>query len=290
MKLLNRSVLLALAIMALLGCKKDKEEVTGPNSPGSGGVSLHLVGSATTENLTVELYADSGTLQVGHNTLYAKVRNASGPLIAPTNLSWQPQMTMVMDGMEHTHGCPYGQAVPTNDATQFEGYAVFIMASGDMDHWAMLVNFTFNGTVHQVAVPLTVVDGTNDHHKVYATTMGSDGNMYMLALLRPTSPSIGVNAMVAGLWKHVDDHDFPQVDGYTIRVDPRMPGMGNHGAPGNVDLVQGTDGFYHGQVGFSMSGYWKINLMVESSEGEVVAGNTVTDQVLESSIYFKLQF
>ena len=82
-------------------------------------------------------------------------------------------------------------------------------------------------------------------------------------MVEPSNPEGGVNDMIVGLYKRVSDTEFPVVDGYTIRVDPRMPGMGNHGAPGNVDLTQGADGFYHGMVGFSMTGYWKINLMLE---------------------------
>lgn len=199
-------------------------------------------------------------------------------------------MTMMMGGTTHSHGCPYAGPTPAAaDGSTYQGYAVFIMASGDMAHWILNVTFSDGGQEREVEVPLNVISTESDYHKVYTSVMGTDGIVYMLAMVQPTNPIAGVNDMTVCLFRQEGETSFPRVDGYTLRVDPRMPGMGNHGAPGNEDLVQGEDGFYHGKAGFSMSGFWKINLILENADGTTVAGNEVTDTALESSVLFKVE-
>lgn len=288
---LNRLLLLAAATAALASCKKDDDAVVQPGEPAPGTESLHLVGSGTTDGYTVEVYGKGTALYVGYNPMYVRVKDAGGNYVSGASLGWDPVMTMMMGGMEHTHGCPYSAPAPAaGDASLYEGYIVFIMAGGSMGHWDLKVNFTTGGTGHEVEVPLTVSDGESEFHKVYTSSVGTDGTTYLLAMLEPSTPATGVNDMVVGLFKRAGDADFPVVDGYTIRVDPRMPGMGNHGAPGNEDLVQGADGLYHGKAGFSMTGYWKINLMVEDAAGQVLCGNEVGGEAVESSVHFKVDF
>ncbi len=76
-----------------------------------------------------------------------------------------------------------------------------------------------------------------------------------------------------------------------ISVDPRMPGMGNHSSPNNEDLVYnaGTQ-MYDGKLSLTMTGYWKVNLMLYNENGDVLKGETVTDTNPESSLYFDFEF
>lgn len=290
MKTLNRSLLIAAAIASLIACKKDKDDVLEPGTPTPGTPAMQMVGSAEVDGYTVEVYGSSANLRVGYNTLYSRVKDGGGNYLSGAGLDWEPRMTMMMGGMAHTHGSPHGTPAATaGDGTWYEGYVVFIMASSDMDHWHLVVSFSDAGQDHEAEVPLEVISTESAFHKVYTSAMGTDGESYMLALVEPTNPEAGVNDLVVCLFKHEAEDDFPMVNGFTLRVDPRMPGMGNHGAPGSEDLVQGADGFYHGAAGFSMSGYWKINLVLENANGEAVAGNEVTGSVLESSVHFKLE-
>lgn len=287
MKHLNRLLLITATMAALTSCKKDDDPVVTPSGPAPATENLHLINSATADGYTVEVYSKETTLYVEYNPMYVRLKDAGGAYVSGASLSWEPVMTMMMGGMEHTHSCPYSALTSVaGDPTLYEGYIVFIMASSGMDHWDLKVRFA----THEVEVPLTVSDGESEFHKVYTSSVGTDGTTYLLAMLEPATPGTGVNDMVAGLFKRVNDDEFPVVDGYTIRVDSRMPGMGNHGAPGNTDLVQGSDGFYHGTVGFSMTGYWKINLQVEDASGQVVCGNEVSGAAEESSVHFKVNF
>ena len=69
-----------------------------------------------------------------------------------------------------------------------------------------------------------------------------------------------------------------------------MPGMGNHGSPNNIDLTQSTDDFYHGKLSLTMTGYWKVNLMLENQNGETLKGEPITDTHQSSSLYFEIEF
>lgn len=70
-----------------------------------------------------------------------------------------------------------------------------------------------------------------------------------------------------------------------------MPSMGNHSSPNNMDLNQTTAGdLYNGKLSLTMTGLWKINLQLVNASGTVLKGETITDAVSASSIYFEIEF
>ena len=46
--------------------------------------------------------------------------------------------------------------------------------------------------------------------------------------------------MTVGVFKMQSMMVFPVVDNFKVKIDPRMPSMGNHGSPNNVDLTQSS--------------------------------------------------
>ncbi len=288
MKLLTRSLLVLFVLVAFSSCKKEEAEEPAPPAPA--GTDLQLLQSATDGTYTLELYNKTGQLLVGHNPIFVRLKNG-GSAVSNASLSWMPMMTMDMGGSTHQHSCPYSAITATaTDPTLFQGYVVFNMASSPMGSWEMTLTYDTGSGPHDVVIPVSVPSSDSEFKKRYTSSIGADSVTYLLALVEPSQPEGGINDMVVGLYKRVSGTEFPVVDGYTIRVDPRMPGMGNHSAPGNVDLTQGADGFYHGQVGFSMTGYWKINLVVEDGSGTALCGEPVTPTNLESSVHFKVSF
>ncbi|MBX2982082.1 MAG: hypothetical protein WBB32_16970 [Flavobacteriales bacterium] len=288
MKLLTRSFLLLFALAAFSSCKKEEAEEPAPPAPA--GTDLQLLQSATDGSYTLELYSKTGQLLVGHNTIFVRLKHG-GSAVSNASLSWMPMMTMTMGGSTHQHSCPYSAITPTSsDPALFQGDVVFSMASGPMGQWEMTVTYDTGSGPHEVVMSVNVLASDSDFKKRYTSSIGTDSVTYLLAMVEPSNPGQGANDMIVGLYKRVNDTEFPMVDGYTIRVDSRMPGMGNHTAPGNVDLTQGADGFYHGQVGFSMTGYWKINLIVEDGSGTALCGEAITETNLESSVHFKVSF
>jgi hypothetical protein len=84
---------------------------------------------------------------------------------------------------------------------------------------------------------------------------------------------------------------FPVVEDYTITLDPRMPGMGNHSSPNNTDLTyRSADGTYQGNLSLTMTGYWVLNLKLLDATDTVLKGETVTEENPQSSLYLELEF
>ncbi len=279
----------ASALLLFTACKKDKEEIAPP-STGSPS-DPRLVATLTAPGFQAEVINDAGGLRVGYNKLRVNITDGNGAPVAPSAVEWLPMMTMDMGGTMHQHSCPYSALGPAATGEGYEGYIVFNMASdGSGNTWALHLAINVDGTEHELSGGMAVANTETAYRKVFASGMGSDGEMYLLALIGPTAPVIGVNEITAGLYRKDADGSFPVVDGYTIKVDPRMPGMGNHGAPGNADMVQQADGLYRGAVGFSMSGYWKVNLVLRNGSGETVLGEEVTTDNPSSSLHFKVEF
>lgn len=289
MKYLKISMLVALIAIFMVSCSKD-DDIT-PNNINEI-ENLQLIKSFSKDGYTLELFNKTGMLQVGYNKLTLRLKDADGKYVQNATIDWMPMMTMNMGGMTHQHSSPYSEiSKVSGKQTLYQGYIVFIMASDEPNnYWDLHINLSVDGQNISIEDKVNVISTESQYNKVYTSGMGTDDENYMLALVEPENPIIGTNDIVVALFKKGDNHDFPIVNNYKIKVDPRMPGMGNHSAPGNVDMTQGNDGFYHGKVGFSMSGYWKINLILEDGSGTVIKGEPVTETNPESSLNFKIEF
>ena len=82
---------------------------------------------------------------------------------------------------------------------------------------------------------------------------------------------------------------FPIVENYTIMLDPRMPGMGNHTSPNNTDLSF-ENSIYNGDLSLTMTGYWVLNLKLMNNENVLLKGEDVTEEHIQSSLYLELEF
>ena len=121
--------------------------------------------------------------------------------------------------------------------------------------------------------------------------MASDGSRYVIAMIEPKTPKIAINNLKVGLYKMQSMMSFPEVADYTITLDPRMPGMGNHSSPNNTDLIYNTaDKMYHGNLSLTMTGYWVLNLKLLNTMDEVLKGEDVTTENAQSSLYLELEF
>lgn len=289
MKSFKYSILIFLSIFVFFSCSKDDDN-------GSNNINeienLQLVKTISDTNFKVEFFNDSGEFQVGYNKIYLRITDQNGDYVQDASINWMPMMTMDMGGTIHEHSTPFSEISKTEGKqTLYDGYIVFSMAS-DEPHsfWELEIDFSANGQSVEISKKIDVISTESEYHKTFTSVTGTDDVTYFLALVEPTNPVIGTNDMVVALFKMGEHHDFPIVDNYKIKIDPRMPGMGNHSAPGNVDLTQHADGFYHGKVGFSMTGYWKINMILENQSGEAVKGEPITETHPESSLNFKLEF
>jgi hypothetical protein len=272
-------------IFLLVSCKKEDVKVTPQVNEAAG---LQQIDSLTQGNYTFYIYKkDTGKLVVGYNEIYIQLKNkATGKFVEDANLSWKPLMHMA----SMSHACPYSgiDKVP-NTNTLYKGYFIFIMASDDMEYWEINYNYIKEtDTLAKVSNRPTIVNATGRVR--YKSFTGADNvSFYYLALVNPTEPKVGGNEITAYLYKKVDLLTFTQVENYTIKIDPRMPGMGNHTSPNNTNLTN-YSGIYKGVLNLTMTGYWKINLIVLDSNNTVVKGETITETNTASSLYFEIEF
>lgn len=186
------------------------------------------------------------------------------------------------------HSCPKSEIVKTiGKQTLYNGYIVFQMASHHSEYWELTIDYSVDENDFSVTevVPVTA----SDKQRV-TSFMGTDNQRYVLCYVEPSSPAVAINDMVVGLFKMENMMDFSIVNNYTIKIDPRMPSMGNHGSPNNVDLTQKADGFYHGKLSLTMTGYWKINLQLLNQINEVLKGEEVGENNPSSSLYLEVEF
>ncbi len=277
-------IILFLVASFLFSCSSDDDAPTISVNEVTG---LTKIKDIVDENYTVELYSETGILEQGYNAISLRIKdNATADYISNSqaSINWKP--IMVMTSMQHA--CPYSAVVPTlGKQSLFSGYIVFQMAQNESEYWKITLDYTVNGTAYSKTENIEVF--ATPRQRV-TSFMGADNVKYILALMEPSKPSVAINDMQVGLFKMENMMMFPIVDNYSIAIDPRMPSMGNHGSPNNVNLTQKADRFYHGKLSLTMTGYWKINLQLLNQAQEVLKGEAVTAEHPASSLYLELEF
>ncbi len=278
MKLLKYFSLLAIAL--LFSCSSDDDNILPINET----EDLILVKNFENNQHKISIYTQTGMFELGYNKIYFQIK-IGDTFIDNAQVSWKPIMHM----MNMSHSCPYSAITrKPNTETLYEGYIVFQMPGNDQEHWELSFDYTVDGEEFTLSETIQVPPSTKKRVNVFT---GSDEVRYIVALIEPTDSKVAVNDMSAGIFRMENMMNFPIVDDYTLKIDPRMPGMGNHSSPNNQHLTQSnSDQFYHGKLSLTMTGYWKINLQLLNAQDEVLKGEEVTETNVSSSIYFEIEF
>ncbi len=287
MKNIYKGYVYTLAMTFLLAlfftsCSGDDTNDIPPADETSG---LTKIQELTDGTYVISLYTKAGTFITGYNEIFLQVKNkTTGELEKNASLSWHPVMHM----MTKSHSCPYGSIQKVaGKSTLYKGFIIFQMAGNDSESWELSLDGSVNGQTFQISENLSVTNSAKRKVQVFT---GADNNRYVLAMVNPSAPVMGVNTMTAYLYKMQDMDTFVPVNGYTVKIDPRMPSMGNHTSPNNKEMAYtGTSGFYQGKVNFTMTGYWKISLIVLDSDNQVLKGEAVTGEEA-SSLFFEVEF
>jgi hypothetical protein len=267
--------------LALISCSDNDDSATVNELDG-----LTKFQEMTNTTHTIELYSHAGSLVQGYNEVKLRIKdNTTNQYIKNATVSWMPVMHMAM----MNHSCPNSEVEKiTTEGTLYEGYIMFQMAQNDTEYWDLKIDYSIDGVDYTTT---SVIDVPASAKRTVNTFMGTDGVKYLVAYAEPHHPSVALNDMVVGVWKMQDMMTFPVVDGYTLKIDPRMPSMGNHSSPNNVHATQTTAGeLYNGKLSLTMTGYWKINLQLAKPDGTIVKGEEITDTVTASSIFFEIEF
>ena len=267
--------------LALISCSDNDDSTTVNELDG-----LTKFQEMTNTTHTIELYSHTGVLVQGYNEVKLRIKdNATNQYIKNATVSWMPVMHMAM----MNHSCPNSEVEKiTTEGTLYEGYIMFQMAQNDTEYWDLKIDYSIDGVDYTTT---SVIDVPASAKRTVNTFTGTDGVKYLVAYVEPHHPSVALNDMKVGVWKMQDMMTFPVVDGYTLKIDPRMPSMGNHSSPNNVHATQTTAGeLYNGKLSLTMTGYWKINLQLAKPDGTIVKGEEITDTVTASSIFFEIEF
>lgn len=278
-----KSILILVCTLVLFSCNKSKNAPADNKTDDLG--NYKLTATVTDENYNINLYTPQGSFAVGYNDIIMQIVDKDGKIYNDFSATWEPVMHMT----SMTHTCPVSKIVKREGSlATYVGYIVFNMPSNATEYWELKINYIINGT-NRIATSKVNVNTTT--HKTLQSFEGTFGENYILAMCQPQQPKTGVNDMSALLFKKTSSNTYESVSGYAIKIDPRMPSMGNHSSPNNVDLTQtGSNEFYNGKLNLSMTGDWKISLQVRNGANEVIKGEIIDGSVESSSIYFEISY
>jgi hypothetical protein len=280
-------------VSVAISCDKNDEPAPLPD-PTEGLTKIREF-SADGSPYTVTLYNETGYLQLGYTKVYFAVTDKEGRFIDNAVLSAFPEMDMGM----MKHSTPRSEITKVEGKALYEAYYSFLMYSGQGNgKWYYDLKYKVGEVVDSISDAEIDVrnvfrpDGTTER-KVIQSIRAIDGSekRYVVTLVEPLKPKIGANEITAYIHGRQDANTYPEVANFKLKLDPRMPSMENHSSPNNVDLTwDTTDKIYRGTVNFTMTGYWKLNLILQNQQGETLYGNAVTDDVEASSLFFEVEF
>ncbi|HLV40893.1 MAG TPA: FixH family protein [Brumimicrobium sp.] len=249
-----------ISVFVFASCKKDKKDDV--KQDGTTPVSEYkLIKKDTASNdLIVELFAKTETIEMGYTKLYVKVKDLNGNAVENAMVSFMPMMDM--GSMQHSS--PFENPVFKSSSKFYEGMVIFTMAS---DHGTWELTVTVNG--EDVDLPINVLSSPTGIKNV-GSYNGTDGKKYIVSLVRPVKWVMGVNDI--SVMVHRGESmmmSFPPVDDFTIEMDPQMTSMG-HGSHNNISPTSDGNGYYSGKVTYTMTGDWKINLDL-IKDGDLIA-------------------
>lgn len=283
MKILKHITILALAF-TFFSCSSDDN--SSAEIPMDETIGLQKIQEISNENHTIELYSQNGSLIQGYNHITLRVKDKkTNTYIKDAKINWLPLMHMAM--MEHS--CPKSAVTKTSDKqTLYEGDIIFQMAQNETEYWDLTLTYTVNTISYTAADRIKVPASAK---QTVSTFTGTDGVRYLAAYIAPQNPKVATNDISIGVYKMQDMMTYSIVNNFKIKMDPRMPSMGNHGSPNNTNLIQSaTDGFYKGKLSLTMTGYWKINLQLLNASDEVLKGEPITTENPASSLFFEIEF
>ena len=230
-------------------------------------------------SFTVGFYA-LDSLFVGFNKVYFKITDKStGLSLNQSTLVLHPLMNMGT----YSHACPFENPASTLNADgYFEGAVLFSMIG--TNSWSLGVDITANGKSETALFPIDKVIITNPVKKIVVIDSLNTGpgtwtiTKYPMSLIEPDKWKVGNNPFEITVHTMASMMSFPAATDLTIEIDPQMPSMG-HGSPNNVNPVHTSIGHYMGSVNFTMTGAWRVNMVIKQGT-----------RVISNKAYFDITF
>lgn len=272
--------------MTVLSCTKEKTDYEAEiDQIVTDDYEFQEAATVNIEDYSVRIETLNGTFYKGYNEIRVKI---TGPESAGASaVTFLPVLT---DKDGQTASCPHRYELAyIPDGGYFSGYSVFTKESNTGGVWELYISFMVDNQTYTVKQDVPVQEQANKNLNMVSFT-GRDDEQYFIALVSPRRPKVAENELIAGIYKFHKpttsaSGDFPdpsqfsytEVKDYTLLLDPRMPeaSMGNHSSPNNKDLIQQSDGFYHGVVNYTMTGNWTLNFIMLDPDGNNLKGTEV---------------
>jgi hypothetical protein len=218
---------------------------------------------------------------MGYNKLIVVLYDSLNQKVKLTDahIHFLPLMTMNMNGMIMKHSAPVENPEETAINEVFPGAVAFVMPTAMDGIWKLGVS-VHNHKIDkegEAEFDITVDNPTPSVMTVFSA-LAPDNNKLVLSILEPSKPKVGMNDIEFTIHRKASMMDWPADDSYTIEITPEMPSMG-HGSPNNVNPVSSGNGHYKGKVNFTMTGEWRVNVVVKKA-GQAVSQN----------LYFNITF
>lgn len=284
MKIIKSILAILLLSMTFTACTDDNEDsIVAEENPLA---DYNKLTSFSANEHTIEIYSEQQAFTVGYNELFFRIKdNVENRYIEDVQISWTPMMHMT--NMQHS--CPKSEISKGDHPSVYKGFAIFQMPGNQDEYWNITLDYETEGKTYSITEQITVSAPADGNKRINVFT-GSDDVRYVLAMIL-MQPEVKVNDFSAMLFKMENMMNFSVVENYKIMIDPRMPSMGNHSSPNNEDLAfDHNSDMYKGKLSLTMTGYWKINLMVENELGQVLKGEEVTEESESSSLFFEIEF
>lgn len=258
-------------MFGLANCDK---ETTEPDPPAPAPEKT-LVGEefAIGSGLKIQYHATEDPF-VGYNKIYLTVKDSvTGNVVSgDLNIMIMPMMDMGM----MMHSCPTEAVEYNSDTKEFIGAITYVMPS-TAGTWTITTTVTDNGTgLTGVAVfDFEVVEP----EEVQLTSFISDLDptaKFFISLITPKDPQVGENDFEIIINRKASMMDWPYEPYLTVEIDPQMPSM-NHGSPNNVNPTHIGDGHYKGVTNFTMTGWWRVNMVIKDGEGNIIKDDVYLD-------------
>lgn len=249
----KNSILKNISIVLLLTFAAISCDTSSSNSD-----SLDATPIVTTQidGYQVELLSDNA-LRTGYNNLYWKITK-DGSAVDIAQITAMPMMHMT----QMSHSCPYTDPEMMEEFSDYyQGSANFIMPSGDMGSWEIMLEFTTSDDM--------TISGTVDievESSWMITSAQSANSTYFITWFAPTSPKTGNQNLTFMVHKRESMMSFPAVSDAELSVYPFMDmgGGEGHSTTFQTPVAKG-DGMYEGSINYSMSGTWTTDVQVMTS-------------------------
>jgi hypothetical protein len=235
-------------------------------------LELIPINSVTVDGYTISLEAEK-ELETGANYLYWKFDQGGDPVDIRSFT-----ITPMMDMETMTHSTPHTQPEEAEDDDRYlKNRAIFIMPSGSMGSWT--INFellTQNDEIITGEMPVEI----NSSWKL--NSVRKDDKVYFITWYAPQVPKSGNNDLIFMVHTRESMMNFPPVADAEMEVYPYMDmGGGSGHSTDFTNPVAKGNGFYEGDINYSMSGTWTTSVEL------IVANDTLPEVVFEYNVQAK---